>query len=88
MVKIEEYDETKRSQYLENAWLNGAESAEKVANIRARLIEAAKQKPGYEEKAAVRKQKRNELKEMKKKAKREAAAKSSPSEDKSEDSRT
>jgi tRNA (guanine10-N2)-methyltransferase len=61
-----------------NAWLNGAASADKVANIRDRLIEAAKLKPGYEEKAAIRKQKRNELKEMKKKAKREAAAKEGP----------
>lgn len=78
MVKIGEYDESKRSHYMANAWLNGAASADKVANIRDRLIEAAKLKPGYEEKAAIRKQKRNELKEMKKKAKREAAAKEGP----------
>ena len=81
MVKIEEYDETKRTQYLTNAWMNGAESAEKVANIRARLIEAAKLKPGYEEKAAIRKQKRIEMKQSKKKAKKEAAAKNASDED-------
>lgn len=74
MEKIEDYDEDKRSLYLKNTWANGAESAAKVANIRARLIEAAKKKPGYEEKAAVRRQKRRATREAKKRAKREAAA--------------
>lgn len=74
MKKVKEYDEKKRTHYMENTWVNGAESAEKVANIRERLIEAAKKKPGYEEKAAIRKQKRKATKEAKKKAKREAAA--------------
>lgn len=75
MEKIKEYDEEKRSLYLENTWLNGAKSAEKVANIRDRLLEAAKKKPDYEEKAAIRKTKRKATKEAKKKAKREAATK-------------
>lgn len=71
MVKIKEYDENKRSQYLENTWVNGAESANKVANLRERLLEAAKLKPDYAEKAAARKQKRKANKDAKKKAKRE-----------------
>jgi len=75
MEKIKEYDERKSQSYLENTWVNGAESAEKVANIRDRLLEIAKTKPGYEEKAAIRKQKRKATKEAKKKAKREAATK-------------
>jgi tRNA (guanine10-N2)-methyltransferase len=74
MKKIKEYDENKRTQYLENTWVNGAESAEKVANIRERLIEAAKTKPGYEEKALKRKATRKATKDAKKRAKREAAA--------------
>jgi len=75
MEKDKEYDEKKRDDYLQSTWVNGAESAEKVANIRERLLEAAKQKPGYEEKAAIRKQKRKATRDAKKKAKREAAAK-------------
>jgi len=71
MVKIKEYDEKKRSQYLENTWVNGAVSAEKVANLRERLLEVAKLKPNYAEKAAARKQKRKANKDAKKKAKRE-----------------
>jgi tRNA (guanine10-N2)-methyltransferase len=74
MKKIKDYDQNKKSLYLEDTWANGAESAAKVANIRARLIEAAKKKPDYEKKAAFRKQKRKATKEAKKKAKREAAA--------------
>lgn len=73
MEKIKEYDEKKRCHYLENAWVNGAESAEKVANIRERLIEAAKTKPGYQEKFERRKEKRKSTKEERKKAKRELA---------------
>ncbi|KAL7545316.1 hypothetical protein ACHAWF_008675 [Thalassiosira exigua] len=79
MEKIKEYDESKRSLYLKDVWLNGSESAEKVANIRDRLLEAAKKKPGYEEKAAIRKQKRRATKEAKKKAKRVAGAQSANS---------
>ena len=78
MEKIKEYDDSKRDQYIEKAWLNGSESAEKVANIRERLIEAAKNKPGYEEKALARKLKRKATKEAKKKAKREALNKTKP----------
>lgn len=55
-------------------WVNGPESADKVANIREKLAEAAKLKPRYEEKAAVRKIKRRANKEEKKRVKREAAA--------------
>lgn len=72
MEKTREYDEKKRSHYLEKTWINGAASADKVANIRERLLEAAKKKPDYEEKAAIRKQKRKATKDAKKKAKREA----------------
>ena len=52
--------------------MNGVESAEKVANIREKLMEAAKKKPGYEVKAAIRKQKRKATRYAKQKAKREA----------------
>ena len=79
MEKIKEFDEKKRADYLNNTWVNGAESAEKVANIRERLLEAAKQKPGYEEKAAIRKKKRKATKEAKKAAKRAAAKEKSES---------
>lgn len=74
LEKTNEYDEQKQAQYLESTWLNGAQSAEKCANIRERLLEVAKKKPGYEEKAAIRKQKRKLNKETKKRAKREQAA--------------
>jgi tRNA (guanine10-N2)-methyltransferase len=47
--------------------VNGAESAEKCANIRDKFLEAAKLKPRYEEKAAIRKQKRKANQEAKKK---------------------
>jgi len=76
MEKVKEYDDRKRDEYLEGTWVNGPQSAEKVANIRERLIEAAKKKPGYEEKAAWRKQKRKETKEVKKRAKLEGAERS------------
>jgi tRNA (guanine10-N2)-methyltransferase len=66
MTKVAEYDEKRRKHYLEGTWVNGAESAEKVANIRERLIEAARVKPGYEEKALQRKAKRRSTKEAKK----------------------
>mmetsp|Transcript_46822 Transcript_46822/g.70743 ORF Transcript_46822/g.70743 Transcript_46822/m.70743 type:complete len:80 (-) Transcript_46822:372-611(-) len=59
---------------MSKVWVNGPESADKVAKIRDRLLEAAKKKPGYEEKAAVRKQKRKATRDAKKKAKREAVA--------------
>jgi tRNA (guanine10-N2)-methyltransferase len=74
MEKVKEYNVAERKKYLSSAWINGTESAEKCANIRERLIEAAKLKPGYEEKAAFRKKRRLETKEAKKKAKRENAA--------------
>jgi len=74
MEKIAEYDETRREEYMAKVWINGPESAEKCANIRDRIIEAAKLKPGYEEKAAVRREKRRVTKEARKKAKRDANA--------------
>ena len=69
MEKIEHYNVNDRDSYLKYIWKNGPESAEKCANLREKLIEAAKQKPGYEEKAAVRKQKRKETKEARKRSK-------------------
>ena len=72
MEKVKEYDEKEKPEYLKNSWVNGVESAEKVANIREKLIEAAKKKPGYEVKAAIRKQKRKATRYAKQKAKREA----------------
>jgi len=75
MKKIKEYDPAMRETYLSKVWMNGAESAEKCANIRDKIVEAAKKKPGYAEKAAIRKQKRKATREAKKKAKRlEASA--------------
>ena len=74
MEKVAEYDATRREEYLAGVWVNGPESAEKCANIRDRIVEAAKRKPGYEEKAAVRREKRRATKEARKKAKREAVA--------------
>ena len=72
MEKVKEYEEERRDEYTKNTWVNGPESANKVANIREKLIEAAKQKPDYEEKAAIRRQKRKATKLAKQKAKREA----------------
>lgn len=72
MEKIKEYEEEKRVEYAKNTWLKGPQSADKVANIREKLIEAAKKKPNYEEKAAIRRQKRKATKAAKQKAKREA----------------
>jgi len=72
MKKVIEYDPSKREVYLSRIWKNGAESAEKCANIRDKLIEAAKQRPDYEEKLAFRKQKRKENRQAKKRAKLEA----------------
>ena len=69
MEKIAEFDVNKEEEYKQFVWKNGAVSAEKCANIREKLIEAAKQKPGYEEKLAVRKQKRKLNKEARKQAK-------------------
>lgn len=68
MEKEVEYDASRRQEYLASTWKNDL-SAEKVANIRSKLIEAAKGKPRYEERAAARKQKRKEHREAKKRAK-------------------
>lgn len=71
MEKVKEYNDMERPKYLANAWKNGRESAEKCARIRERLLEAAKLKPDYEQKAAYRKKRRQETKLAKKKAKNE-----------------
>jgi tRNA (guanine10-N2)-methyltransferase len=70
MKKVKPYDSSQRESYLASIWKNGAESAEKCANIRDKILEAAKKKPFYEERLAVRKQKRQVTKEAKKIAKR------------------
>lgn len=70
MKKVVEYDPSRRDAYFEGIWVNGKESAEKCANLREKIWENAKTKPGYEEKAAIRKQKRKEHKAAKKIAKR------------------
>jgi tRNA (guanine10-N2)-methyltransferase len=70
MVKIADYDMSKREDYRSTIWKFGEESAEKCANIREKIMEAAKEKPGYEEKAAIRKEKRKAHKEVKKKEKK------------------
>jgi len=66
MTKIREYDSTRREVYRAEVWVNGSESAEKCANIRDRILEVAKSKPGYEEKKAFRMKRRREEKEAKK----------------------
>ena len=70
MEKVAEYDPARRRDYLAATWANGPESAEKCANIRARILEAAKKKPKNEEKLAFRKQKRREHRQAKKREKR------------------
>ena len=82
MKKVADYDESLRDQYMESVWVNGKESAEKCANIREKIMENARKKPGYEEKLAVRREKRKQTKEAKKQAKRAAreSSHSAPSE--------
>jgi tRNA (guanine10-N2)-methyltransferase len=70
MTKIADYDLSKRDDYRSTIWKFGEESAEKCANIREKMMEAAKEKPGYEEKAAIRKEKRKAHKQAKKKEKK------------------
>ncbi|KAL3924429.1 MAG: hypothetical protein SGILL_001051 [Bacillariaceae sp.] len=70
MKKIAEYDLNKTAEYKQSIWINGEASAGKCANLREKIIEAARQKPGYEEKAAIRKQKRKASKNLKKLEKR------------------
>ena len=70
MKKIANYDDSKRQDYLASIWRYGAESAEKCANLRDKIMEAAKLKPGYEERAAIRKGKRKANKAVKKQEKR------------------
>mmetsp|Transcript_9637 Transcript_9637/g.10989 ORF Transcript_9637/g.10989 Transcript_9637/m.10989 type:complete len:540 (-) Transcript_9637:427-2046(-) len=73
MKKVGDYEETHQEEYLSAVWKNGAESAEKCANIRDKLLEAAKKKPGYQQKAAIRKEKRRKSREAKKLSKRKFA---------------
>lgn len=70
MKKVREYDEKIREDYLQRTWVNGPESAEKCANIREKLMEIARSRPGYEEKNQFRKKKRKERKEELKKMKK------------------
>ena len=70
MKKCREYNENQREQYLAKTWVNGPESADKCANIREKLIEMAKLKPGYEEKSEFRKKKRKARKEEMKRMKK------------------
>ncbi|VEU44432.1 unnamed protein product [Pseudo-nitzschia multistriata] len=70
MEKVSDYDPRKRQTYLSTIWKFGAESAEKCANLREKIMEAARLKPGYEEKAKIRKEKRRANKEAKKQEKR------------------
>jgi tRNA (guanine10-N2)-methyltransferase len=65
MKKIAPYVETKGQEYRKTIWIYGADSADKCANLREKILEAAKQKTGYEEKAAIRKQKRKAHKQLK-----------------------
>lgn len=69
MKKVKEYDESQRDTYIAHCWVNGPESADKCANIREKLIEAAQLKPGYKEKAEARSRKRKAKKEEKKRTK-------------------
>ncbi len=70
MKKIADYDFSKKEEYRSTIWKYGEASAEKCANLREKIMEAAKLKPGYEEKAAIRKEKRRANKEAKKKEKK------------------
>jgi len=72
MRKTADYDPNRRSEYLAAVWKNGPKSAAKCANIRDKILEAAKKKPNYEERAAIRKAKRKQHREKKKAAKRKA----------------
>lgn len=74
MKKIRDYDESLRDTYLSKVWVNGKESAEKCANLRDKILEAAKKKPGYEEKAAIRREKRKVHKKAKKEARKRVKA--------------
>jgi tRNA (guanine10-N2)-methyltransferase len=69
MRKIKGYDQAQQETYLAAIWKNGPDSAEKCVNLRDKINEAAKKKPGYAEKLHFRKQKRKVHKEVKKRAK-------------------
>ena len=68
MRKALEYVPSKRDEYIRATWkLPGA--ADKVSNIRERLLETAKLKPNYDERLSHRKHKRQQHKEEKKRLK-------------------
>lgn len=69
MRKVAEYNEDRREEYYATIWKHGPASAEKCANIRDKILEAAKKKPNYDEKAAIRKGKRKLHRQAKKDAK-------------------
>jgi tRNA (guanine10-N2)-methyltransferase len=69
MEKVSVYDFSKRNEYLSSAWKDGPEAADKCANIRSKILEAAKAKPSYDEKSVIRKEKRRLHREEKKQAK-------------------
>lgn len=73
MEKIKEYDVAKKDFYLSTVWKNGPQSAEKCANIRQKIQDAARKKPGYEERHAFKKKKRKILLEARKKTKLKTA---------------
>jgi tRNA (guanine10-N2)-methyltransferase len=75
MKKVNEYDPSMRDDYMQGVWkVPGA--ADKVANIREKINEAAKLKPNYEERLAHRKEKRKQHKENLKKMKRQSSKES------------
>jgi tRNA (guanine10-N2)-methyltransferase len=70
MEKVQDYDVSRRDTYRASIWKYGAESASKCSNLRERILERARSKPGYEEKAAVRKEKRKANKVARKEEKK------------------
>jgi len=70
MNKTAEYDESRRDEYTSAVWVNG--NANACDGLKLRILENAKQKPGYDERLAQRKQRRRESKAAKKRAKRES----------------
>jgi tRNA (guanine10-N2)-methyltransferase len=71
---VTEYDAARRDSYLSTIWKNGPQSAEKIATIREKLLDAAKKKPRYEEKLAMRRQKRKQNRKAKQAAKKQESA--------------
>lgn len=72
MEKAHDYDLSQREHYLTRVWKHGPQSAEKVANLRHKINEAAKLKPHYEEKLQHRREKRKINQQAKKQAKKQS----------------